>query len=118
VIVDPKVMDVKTRNYTYNKDGNVDGYDKLTTYKLEIRNTRKLDIKVEIKRHFATTAWEIEADYKYEKEDMDTIKLTIPMKPETIKTIEYILTTYHGENEIVYNKNKTETRSANAGIKP
>ena len=106
VILEPKVMNQKTRNYAYDKNGNIDGYDKLTTYKLEIRNTRKLDIKVEIKRHFATTAWEIESDRDYEKFDADTIKYTLDMKPETKTTIEYTLTTHHGKNETTYNKNK------------
>jgi hypothetical protein len=106
VIIQPKVMDVRTRNYTYDKNGNIAGYDKLTTYKLEIRNTRKLDIKVEIKRHFATTAWEIESDREYKKFDADTIKYNLDMQPETKTTIEYTLTTHHGKNETIYNKNK------------
>jgi len=106
VIVQPKVMDQKTRNYTYDKNGNIAGHDKLTTYKLEIRNTRKLDIKVEIKRHFATTAWEIESDRDYEKFDVDTIKYTLNMKPETKMVIQYTLTTHHGKNETTFNKNK------------
>jgi len=105
VIVEPKVMDTKTINYSYDKNGNINGYDKLTTYKLDIRNTRKLNVKVEIKRHFNTKAWQIESSNEYEKIDADTIKYTLNLKPESKTAIEYTLTTHHGENESVFFKN-------------
>jgi hypothetical protein len=114
VIAEPKVMNQRTRNYTYDKNRNIGGYDKLTKYKLEIRNTRKLDIRVEIKRHFNTTAWEIESDRKYEKIDADTIKYKLDMKPESKITIEYIITTHHGQNETIFNKAKKQKRGAQA----
>ena len=69
---------------------------------IEVRNTRDLPIKVEIKRNFRTQYHVLKntGDYgEYEKEDMDTIKLTVPMKPESNKIIDYTLTTYHGENK-------------------
>lgn len=108
VIVQPKIMNTITRNYTYDKDRNIAGYDKLTTYKLDIRNTRKLAIKVEIKRHFTTKAWEIESNRPYEKIDADTIKYTMDLKPESKITLEYILTTHHGKNESTFFENKKD----------
>ena len=106
VIVEPKVMNEITRNYTYDRDGNIAGYDKLTTYKLEIRNTRRLDIKAEIKRHFSTPAWEIESDHEYKKIDADTIEYTLDIEPESMAVIEYVLTTHHGKNETMFYERK------------
>jgi hypothetical protein len=32
----------------------------------------------------------------YEKEDMDTVKYTLDLQPETKREFEYVVTTYHG----------------------
>ncbi len=99
VVVEPKLMDYKTQNYRFNSKGNVDGWDEVRTFKVEIRNTRDIAVKLEIKRNFKTSYWDLDnsGDYgKYEKDDLDTVKYTHLLDPHTKKQFQYVLRTYHG----------------------
>lgn len=100
VIVNPKLMDEKTDNYRFDKDGNISGWDEIRTFRLELKNTRPLPVKIELKRNFPTSYWTIknlgEADNYYEKVDLDTIKYTLTLEPQSEKMIEYVITYYQG----------------------
>ena len=100
VIVEPKLMDFKTDNYRFDHRGDISGWDEIRTVRLTVKNTRDLDVKIELKRELGTPYWDIEntgdADKSYEKVDLDTVKYTLTLEPETEKTIEYVLTTYQG----------------------
>ena len=100
VIVEPKLMDVKTDNYRFNRDGNIDGWDDIRTFELTVKNTRSLPVKIEIKRNFNTPRWTLknlaDAEDYYEKIDLDTVKYTLTLEPKSEKTISYELTTYQG----------------------
>jgi len=100
VIVEPKLMEEQTDNYRFDRDGNIDGWDEIRTWQLEIKNTRDLPVKIEIKRNFNTNAWDIEnmgdAKKYYEKVDLDTVKYTLMLEPKSEQTLEYELTTYQG----------------------
>ncbi len=100
VIVESKLMDEKTDNYRFDNRGNINGWDRILTYRLEVKNTRRLPVKIEIKRNFPTSYWMIRnladaAEY-YEKVDLDTVKYTLTMEPQSEKTIEYVVTMYEG----------------------
>ena len=100
VIVEPKLMDEKTDNYRFNTKGNIDGWDEIRTYQLEIKNTRNLPVKIEIKRNFHPHTWDIKnignAKKYYEKIDMNSVKYTLTLDPKSEKTLDYELTTYQG----------------------
>nr|MBC8392720.1 DUF4139 domain-containing protein [Deltaproteobacteria bacterium] len=100
VIVEAKLMDEQTDNYRFNRKGNIDGWDQIRTFKLDIKNTRDLPVKIEIKRNFRPHTWTIknigDAKKVYEKVDLDTVKYTLTLAPQSEETIEYILTTYMG----------------------
>ena len=100
VIVDSKLMDEKTDNYRFDKNGNINGWDQIRTFRLELKNTRALPVKIELKRNFPTPYWTIknlsDADKYYEKVDLDTVKYSLTIEPQSEKTIEYIATTYEG----------------------
>jgi hypothetical protein len=100
VIVEPKLMEEQTDNYRFNRDGNIDGWDEIRTWQLNIKNTRDLPVKIEIKRNFNTNAWDIEnigdTEKYYEKVDLDTVKYTLMLGPKSEQTLEYELTTYQG----------------------
>ncbi len=102
VVVEPKLMDFKTENYEFDRRGNISGWDEVRTFKIEVKNTREIDVKVEIKRNFNTTYWELarsgEID-NFEKVDADTIKFTLALKPRSAEKFEYVLRTYHGTRE-------------------
>ncbi len=100
VIVKPTLMDEKTDNYRFNTKGNINGWDEIRTFKLEVKNTRDLPVKIEIKRRFHPHTWDIKnigkAKKYYEKIDLNTVKYTLTLEAQSKQTIEYELTTYHG----------------------
>jgi len=102
IVVEPKLMDYKTENYRFDTAGNVSGWDEIRTFKIEVRNTRDIDVKVEIKRNFPTQYWDIKnsGDFgAFEKVDLSTVKFTLDLQPRSAKTFEYVVRTYHGVRE-------------------
>ena len=99
VVVEPKRMDYKTDHYMFDRRGNVSGWDEIRTFKIEVRNTRHIPVKVEIKRNFDTPYWDLKTKSDYEKVDNNTIKFTLKLEPRSVKTFEYVLTTYEGERQ-------------------
>ena len=102
VVVEPTLMDFKTENYRFDRRGNVSGWDEIRTFKIEVKNTRDIDVKVEIKRNFNTTYWKLarSGDFgQFEPVDKDTVKFTLMLKPRSIRKYEYVLRTYHGTRE-------------------
>jgi hypothetical protein len=102
VVVEPKLMDFKTENYRFDRRGNVSGWDEIRTFKIEVKNTRGIDVKVEIKRNFNTTYWKLAKSGdlgEFEPVDKDTVKFTLTLKPRSIRKFEYVLRTYHGTRE-------------------
>jgi len=102
VVVEPKLMDFKTENYRFDRRGNVSGWDEIRTFKIEVKNTRDIDVKVEIKRNFNTSYWDLTRSGNidnFEKVDADTIKFTLTLKPRSKREFGYVLRTYHGERQ-------------------
>ncbi len=99
VVAEPTLMDFETKNYRFDKDRNISGWDEVRKFKIEVRNTRDISAKVEIKRNFPTQYWKLEktGDFgEFEKVDLDTVKFTLTLEPRSAKKFEYVLTTYHG----------------------
>ena len=100
VVVEPKLMDYKTENYRFDRHGNVAGWDEVRRFKIEVKNTRDIPVKVEIRRNFGTVHWDIEeTDVKFEKIDMKSIKYVLELDGRTNKDFEYTVRTYHGRRE-------------------
>ncbi|MBN2591298.1 MAG: DUF4139 domain-containing protein [Sedimentisphaerales bacterium] len=99
VVVEPKVMDFKTENYRFASSGSIIGWDEVRTFEIEVRNTRDIPVKVEIKRNFQTQFWQVTGNDDYEDYDLDTIKFTLEMSPVSKQTITYTLRTFRGTRE-------------------
>jgi hypothetical protein len=99
VVVEPKLMDFKTENYRFDRGKNIAGWDELRKFRIEVRNTRDLDVKVEIQRNFGTTYWDMDTSQKYEGVDKDTVKFTMELEPRSKAAFEYLVRTYHGVRE-------------------
>jgi hypothetical protein len=100
VVVEPTLMDTRTDNYRFDRDRNISGWDDIQTYKVEVRNTRDVPVKIEITRNFDTSAWDIRRSGSidaYEKVDLDTVKFTLDLPPRSTKTFEYTVTLYRGD---------------------
>ncbi len=99
VVVEPTLMDFRTENYRFDRRRNISGWDEVRKFKVEVRNTRDIGAKVEIKRNFPTQYWNLQksGDFgQFEKVDLDTVKFTLILEPRSAKEFEYILATYHG----------------------
>jgi hypothetical protein len=102
VTVEPTLMDFKTLNYEFDKDGNVCGWDEVREYRVEVKNTRDVPVRVEIQRNFPTTKWALEKKGdigQYEKVDMDTVKFCLDVAASSSNVFNYTLTTKHGTRE-------------------
>jgi hypothetical protein len=60
VVVEPKLMDFETKNYRFDRDRNISGWDEVRKFKIEVKNTRDIGVKVEIKRNFPTQYWNLQ----------------------------------------------------------
>jgi len=96
VVVEPTLMDFATENYRFDRKRNISGWDEVRKFKIEVRNTREIPVKVELKRNFRTQYWKIKTSQEFEKVDLDTVKFTLILEPRSKKEFEYTLTTYHG----------------------
>jgi hypothetical protein len=99
VVVEPKLMDYKTANYRFDRNRNISGWDEIRTFKVEVKNTRDIGVKIEIQRNFNTPYWKLTKSGEFgdfEQIDLDTVKFTLNLGPRSAKKFEYVLTTYHG----------------------
>jgi hypothetical protein len=99
VVVEPRMMDFKTDRYLFDRHGNVSGWVEIRDYRFEVKNTREIPIKVEIKRNVRTRHWSVANQGEfgdYEKVDLDTVKYTLELKPRSKKVFTQVLTTRHG----------------------
>ena len=102
VIVEPKLMKQASDNYTFDRKGNISGWDDIQDFEVEVRNTRSVPVTVEIKRNFSSNYWKLQktGDFGIFKEnDVNTVKFTLKLPPESKKTFTYQLTTYQGVNQ-------------------
>jgi len=99
VVVEPKLMDFKTEQYRFDSRGNISGWDEIRTFDVEVKNTRDIPVRVEIKRNFATQYWQLKTSENNEKVDLDTVKFTLDLGPRSNKKFDYILRTYNGVRE-------------------
>jgi len=98
VSVKPKLMDYRTDNYEW-KDDRITGWDEHRTMKVEVANYRDMPVKVEVRRNFPVTAWELENDGDpghYEKVDADTVQYTLELPPNGRKVVTYDVTWHMG----------------------
>jgi hypothetical protein len=102
VVVEPKLINFETENYRFDRIGNVSGWDEIHTFEIEVRNTRDIQVKVEIKRNFNTGYWDLTETGdlgQFEKVDQNTVKFTLLLEPRSARQFGYVLRTYHGERQ-------------------
>jgi hypothetical protein len=102
VIVEPTLMEKRTENYSYDRYGNISGWDEVSTFRIKARSARDLAVKVEIRRNFNTNYWELRYSGdcgEYEKKDTNTVKFTLELAPHSEKVFGYVLTTYQGARQ-------------------
>ncbi len=107
VVVEPKLMEIRSDNHRFDRNRNVAGWDDIQTWRIEVRNTRDVPIQVEITRNFDAPHWDIAHSGSidgYEKVDLDTVKFTVELPARSQKTFEYTTTLYRGVRTEDYNR--------------
>ena len=101
VVVEPKLMGLRTDHYLYDRGGNVAGWDEIREWSIEVDNTREISVKVEVTRTVPTTYWKLDPgpESGFAKHDANHARFTIELPARSKRTINYTLTTYHGTRE-------------------
>ena len=100
VIVEPKLMNYQKNNFTYNKDGNIDGWHERKTFQVTVKNTRDVKVKIKVTRNFKDQYWELnkEGDFgEYKKVDLDTVSFELELEPRSQKVFTYTHVQHEGE---------------------
>jgi hypothetical protein len=102
VEIKPVLMDYRTANYSFDAKGEVDGWDEVRTWKVEIVNARSLPVKVEVTRGYETPYWTLkltDGSPAYRKHDATHARFELTVPPGQTQVFEYEVTTYHGVRE-------------------
>ncbi len=102
VEVKPVLMDVKTENHTFDAKGEVNGWDEVRTWKIEVVNAHMLPVEVEVTRGFETAYWTLKltnGGATYRKHDATHARFELTVPARQTQVFEYELTTYHGVRE-------------------
>jgi hypothetical protein len=102
VNIEPILMDYKTENYVFDRDGHISGFDQVQQWQLKLANNRDLPVDIEIFRHLDHPYWQIKnaegMTATYEKVDMDTVKYRLTLPAHTKEQfLTYTLTLSEGE---------------------
>ncbi len=113
VKIEPKLIDSKTDNYTFNGKGDIDGWDEIETWQMKLTNTREIPAEIEITRNFGTDYWDIDLDkntegIEYKKHDKSHARFTLTLEPQTEKAFAYTVTKYQGTRSEIYVKQLQE----------
>jgi len=103
VKVEPVLMSEKTENYQFNTKGNISGFDRIQKWEIKLENNRDIPISVEVLRNFNNAYWDIDNARnnkgKFHKIDIDSVKYTVELPPQSKTTLAYALTQYEGERQ-------------------
>jgi hypothetical protein len=97
VLVKPTLMDWQKTNLAFDQFGNVKGWTTKETWKIELQNSRDIDVTVDVRRNFAGD-WTLATTATNEKVDANKVKFVVPLKPREKREITYELTTRLGSN--------------------
>ncbi|HOX37414.1 MAG TPA: DUF4139 domain-containing protein [Candidatus Brocadiia bacterium] len=102
VSVEPKLMAVKKENFTYDNDKNIDGWDDIETWQIEVKNQRPVAARLEITMHLRHQHCDVknEGDCgEYKKDDLVTTKYTLNLEPRSARKFGYTLTYREGRRQ-------------------
>ena len=102
VAVKPELTDYRAENHTFDRNGDVSGWDEVQTWRIEVANARTLPIDIEVTRDFETAYWTLKLEDKgvsYEKYDVNHARFKLMAEPRSKRVFEYTVTTYHGVRE-------------------
>jgi hypothetical protein len=100
VLVEPKLLEQRFERHTFDRWGNVSGWDEVRTWRVEVKNRRNVATKVEITRNFRHQYFTLKnrGDFgEYKKDDLDTTKYTLVLGPGEEKRFTTVVTFREGD---------------------
>jgi hypothetical protein len=97
VLVKPTLMNWEKNNLQYDQNGNVKGWTVKETWKIEVQNSKEIDVVLDIRRNFAGD-WTLKSDAVSEKVDATKVKFVLPLKPHAKQQFTYDVTMNLGSN--------------------
>ena len=98
VSVTPTLMEYSTDKYAW-KDERITGWDEHRTVRVEVANHQDIPARIEIRRNFPGSSWELKnsGEYgKHEKVDSNTVQYTLELPPHGKKEFSYDLVLHQG----------------------
>jgi hypothetical protein len=99
VEVKPTLQDYRTANYRFDAKGEVNGWDEVRVWKVEVVNAHTLPVQVEVTRGFETPHWTLKllgGAPSYRKHDATHARFELTVPARQTQVFEYEVTTYHG----------------------
>ena len=107
------LTNLSTTGHTFDRTRNLSGYNQIRQFHVEAKNTRKLPVRVQVRRTFDTPYWAVHQhdDHAHlRKLDADTADFTLTLPPQSTRKFAYTLTTCHGTNQ-TYWQDPTPSRA-------
>ncbi len=103
VKIEPVLMSEQTENYQFNSKGNISGFDRIQEWQIKLENNRDIAVSVEVWRNFRNSYWDIDNSSnnkaKFKKIDVNSVKYTVELPPQSKTALVYTLTQYEGERQ-------------------
>ena len=98
LIVEPRLMEEASDGYSFDRKGDISGWDQIHRWEVEMFNSRSVPVTVQIDRHALTPVWRIEHDAEdaFEKVDSNRFRFTRRLEPGERKTFSYRITSRYG----------------------
>ena len=98
--VEPTLMKQSDQEIMFHPTRGVIGFERLETWRVEVKNTRDVPVRVEVRRNLRHQHWTLKrsGDFgDYEKVDMDSIRFTLDLEPRSQRDFAYTVTYSEGE---------------------
>jgi hypothetical protein len=95
ITLEAKKMNFQRKEVVFDVGGNVNGFDTVDDWRIEIRNSKSADVPLEVTRHFDGD-WDIQSKDTFERVDKNTIKYKVTVPALGKRVIDYAITTRHG----------------------
>jgi hypothetical protein len=101
VSVEPKLMELRSEKHEFDGRGNVAGWEEVRKWRIGVRNTRGIPVRVEITRGFGTAYWAMEgADgAAHEKHDATHARFNLELAAGGKTAVNYTVRTFCGTRE-------------------
>jgi hypothetical protein len=97
VLVKPTLMNWEKTNLQFDQWGNVKGWTIKETWKIEVQNSKEIDVVLDVRRNFAGD-WTLQTAAPFEKVDATKVKFLLPLKPHEKRQFSYETTMNLGSN--------------------